>query len=209
MKLHRYIGNRPASARRDAKYSVVNDRESPIDFAVRLQYWADNQDFYLLTTQKAEELVEMVNAVKGAVQGAQGGAFYVNEHRQVIVPAGGDYFLAGDYPERELLSFDFKGGSLSAYAPPDLEPGAPWKGPRPGIPYVLAAGGEDFYYDMQLSRDHFRRTRLSNECDPDKASDLARRLAQFVGRSGGRVYINEAQEFFGLRTATDMAVPCT
>lgn len=192
--MYRYVGNRPASARRDAKYSIVYDEESPDGFAVRLTYWEDNQDYYLLTTQDHEDLVKMVNDVKVAVTGTPGGAFYVNEHRQVLVPAGGDYFFGGPYTD--LLTFDFGGRILSPQAPSGLQPGLPWEGPRPGIPYVLSAGGQDVYYDEQRGRDAFRRVRLSSVVGEHTARMIAAQLREFVGSSGGRVYINEAREFF-------------
>ncbi len=65
-------------------------------------------------------------------------SFYINEYKQVVVPAVGseDYFLAGEY--RKPLRFEFEGKIISGEAV-DLEghplsPGDTWVGPHPGIP---------------------------------------------------------------------------
>ena len=111
-----YSGNKPRNVSKDAKYSVVHDGK---DFAVRLIYVLNNAERALLTTTKHPGLIKMVNAVKDEIVGASGGAFYINEFRQVIVPADGDYYFAGIY---ELpLKFDFEGKVIGPNAP-DAEP---------------------------------------------------------------------------------------
>src|SRR5262249_39135160 len=71
----------------------------------------------------------------------------INEYKQVIVRVGetGKYYLAGVYPTP--LKFEFEGKTISGepvnFEGQRLQPGDTWVGPHAGIPYVLAAAGDD------------------------------------------------------------------
>jgi hypothetical protein len=187
-----YRGNRPENVSKIAKYAVVHgERDS---FKIRLIYEIDRWERALLTAEDHPELVEMVNRVKTEAIGTPGGAFYINEHSQVIVPAGGEYYFAGTYT-RQL---EFKDGStrISAAAPGGLKPGDAWPGPRPGIPYVLNAGATDIYYQASPAPNRIRRYPLSEQIGAPAAKAIAASLAKFKGSSGGRIYVNEARELF-------------
>ncbi len=138
----------------------------------------------------------MVNKVKVDELGQPGGAFYINEYRDVLVPdgRGGPCFWAGNYEDDEL---EFEEGSLfvTPRAPDHLEPGEPWPGPHVGIPYVLSAGALEIRYENVDGRR--RETVLLSDFVPPSASRaLATRLGQFKGQSGGRFFINECAEIF-------------
>ena len=187
-----YRGNRPAQVVKAAKYSVVHGTAGK--FEVRLIYVLDKREKMLLTSSDHPDLVAMVNKVKEEVNGAPCGAFYINEHRQVLVPAGPEYYLAGDY--ERLLEFRDGSNTIGPKPPVGTQPGQPWRGPRPGIPYTLAAGGDDVYYEEETERRTVRRVMLSDFVGAAGARRLAKRLAQHKGSGGGRIYINEAKEFF-------------
>lgn len=80
--------------------------------------------------------------------------------------------------------------------PPGLQPGEPWTGPRVGIGYTLAAGGNDITYRRQVRPGLSQEHRLSDYVGQHAAAQLANRLRQIKGPLGGRVYINEVGEFF-------------
>jgi hypothetical protein len=186
----RYRGNAPRAVSRDAKYRVTREEG---EWTVELQYTLDSSSYELLTTRDHPDLVEIVNNAKQAVNGAPGGAFYVNEFGQVLVPSTeGDHYLAGTYSE--LLEFDFQGDVVSSLPPRDLSPGDEWRGPHVGIPYTLTARGDDIRYEAQFANIREQR-HLSDEVGKDAASSLAGRLAVHKP-SGGRIYINECREFF-------------
>jgi hypothetical protein len=185
-----YPGNIPMNVSRDAKYSVVTGKTG---MEVRLIYRVSDRERRLLTTDKHDELVEMVNAVKTSLTGSPGGAFYINEYRDVLVPGDGACFYAGNYAPN--LEFDFDGSILGPRAPVELSPGNPWPGPHVGIRHVITAGAQDIRYT--------RRTRhrevdvyLSDHIGMDDARRLAGRLSMAKTSSGGRIYVNEALAFF-------------
>jgi len=186
-----YPGNIPSNVGKDAKYSV--GREDG-EFVVKLLYRMSARERELLTNDEHPELVEMVNRVKVQHNGTPGGAFYINEYHDVLVPTvGKGCFFAGTYQLR--LEFKFEDGLVSAHPPEDLRPGDPWPGPRVGIRHKLKAGGRDVAF---VRKEGNRETefRLSDEHGATEAARLARRLAAVIGDAGGRIYINEASEFF-------------
>jgi len=63
--------------------------------------------------------------------------------------------------------------------------------------YTLAAGGQDIYCEYQPAPRRLRKVLLSDDVGAESALFLAERIAEIKGRSGGRIRINEAQEFFG------------
>lgn len=186
-----YPGLVPMNVNKDAKYSVVS---GPDGYEVRLIYRVSSREQYLLTTNHHAELVEMVNRVKTQVQNQAGGAFYINEFRDVIVKAGGKAYFAGHYAKN--LVFDLGDGrTVTPCAPAGLEPGEVWPGPHAGIKYTLAAGGDDIRYKIKngnLETTYF----LSDDVGEAAAAQLANRLARVKGNSGGGIYVNECAEFF-------------
>ena len=187
-----FRGNCPGNVAKDAKYAV---RSTPQGHVVALTYnTADGEKWYM-TTQGHPELVQMVNAVKLEATGKPAGAFYINEYRQVIVPAveATEYYLAGVY--HGALRFDFEGKTLSG-EPVDaqgrpLSPGDLWEGPRPGIPYVLAANGGDIYYDVTVRPNVTKRESLKKAVGDVAAARIAARISAIKGFAGGRFYVNE------------------
>jgi hypothetical protein len=161
---------------------------------VRLVYRLNERERQLLTTDRHDVLVEAVNKVKMEVTGQPGGAFYINENFDVLVPtAKGGCYYAGNYGT--LLEFDFEGSTVGPRPPKGLRPGDRWRGPHVGIPYTLAAGGNDIKYDAKDGRLRTEH-RLSDHVGQPAAAGLAQRLRNVKGFAGGRIYINEAGEFF-------------
>jgi len=185
-----YPGMNPSNVNKDAKYSI---KTGDGDWVVHLLYRVSDRERALLTTDRHAALVEMVNAVKTEVNGQPGGAFYINEFKDVLVPAGGECYFAGIY--ETPLEFDFDGPIVGPKASDDLDAGDPWLGPHVGISYTLMAGGNDIKYFLTNGRIQ-REVRLSDEVGEGAAADLAHRLARTKGNQGGRVYINECSEFF-------------
>jgi len=148
-----------------------------------------------MTTENHPELVAMVNAVKKSQGTAPNGSFYINEYSQVIVPVVGSaaYYFAGIYKKR--LRFKFEGKTLSG-EPVDwhgnpIMPGDDWMGPHPGIPYILAAGGSDVYYESKPRPNVKKKVKLSKALDPPTASEVAGMICKYKGQAGGRFYVNE------------------
>lgn len=186
-----YPGLIPSNVSKDAKYSVAGGP----NWEVRLVYRLNAGDRALLTTSRHDELVKMVNAVKIEHTGQAGGAFYINEFTDVVVPANGGHYFAGTYGG--LLEFDFEGEVISPRASNGLTPGDPWTGPHVGIRYILSADGRDIKYEWEVSPQVQRTERLSAHVGRAAAEALAQRLAKAKGPTGGRIYINECGEFFG------------
>ena len=187
--LLRYTGLSPQRVSRDAKYSVSAGG------SITLEYRESTRVRYLLSTEDHPDLADMVNDVKVAWQGARGGAFYINEFKFVLVPdgGGGPCFYAGQWDDTLV----FRDGSLevSPHAPEDLQPGDIWPGPHVGIPYVLNASLTDIRYDISEGR----RTEtffLSDTNDSSAVRELTQRLGHHKRSAGGRIFINEAYEFF-------------
>jgi hypothetical protein len=199
-----FNGNCPKNVSRDAKYSV---RTYKGNMVVGLLYETPNDERWHMSNGKHERLVAMVNAVKTSVGGQPGGPFYINEHAQVIVPAGPDsrYYLAGEYEDPIRFPFEghvIGGDGLDMNGRP-LEPGDIWSGPHPGIPYVLKAGGGDIYYVSQLREDVTRKVVLSKQRGLAAAKAMADRIQAVKGWAGGRFYVNEWREIFAPLNAPD------
>ncbi|GAA5207585.1 hypothetical protein [Microbacterium kyungheense] len=191
MSFRRYTGLSPLRVSKDAKYSVTAGG------AIRLEYRESARVRYLLTTELHPRLAEMVNDVKREVNGAEGGAFYINEFRYVLVPdgEGGPCFWAGQFDETLVFEDQSNDILVSPEATSGLLPGDEWLGPHVGIPYVLVAGGTDVRWEKVDGR---RReiVLLSDFHGASAARQLGMRLARHKGTSGGRVFINERAEFF-------------
>ncbi|MFQ3670245.1 MAG: hypothetical protein SNJ84_02180 [Verrucomicrobiia bacterium] len=189
-----FEGNCPRNVAQAAKYSV---KRHDGRFGVGLVYHYQGKEIWRPVTHDHPNLVEMVNAIKKNCDMQEGGSFYINEYRQVIVPIrernASNYFLAGEY--RQDLEFEVDGKVLSgkpfSLTGEALNPGDPWDGPRPGIPYVLCAGGEDIRYEIQLDSNRTRVVRLSEQMGPRVAKMVAQPVVNVKGTAGGRFYANE------------------
>ena len=203
-----YRGVWPQNVSKLAKYVV---RRQDGMWKVTVQYEVEDGLKYLAVEQGDSDVVPRVNDLKTRLQGSPGGAFYVNEYRHVIVPISSssnsgnssNYFYAGQLQDDFI--FEFEGSQLTT-KPINLE-GTPlksgeiWKGPRPGIPYILSAGGNDIYYEkpaltdddppsvrpgmtmqMRLSKRMQDRSLLKQAIDP---------IRRIRGYEGGRFYVNE------------------
>lgn len=189
-----YRGPNPQTIGKTRKYKVKLDNSIALEWDVP----GKSEVRLLLTNENHPDLVAMVNQVKRNEQNADGGAFYINEFTQVIVPAGDPvrYYLAGSYAtplrfwwEGEVISGDARGfdGKL-------LQSGDPWSGPLVGIPYVFAASGNDVYYTMEIQPGAAQRVYLSDVVDdPEPTLSLMRKI---IGSQGGRFYVNEYREIF-------------
>ncbi|NLH98674.1 MAG: hypothetical protein GX446_04175 [Chthonomonadales bacterium] len=145
-----------------------------------------------------------------------GGPFYINEFRHVIVPiaaskgmgTGSVYYSCGRFDGD--LKFEYEGRMLVT-RPVDadgkaLTPGTQWLGPRPGIPYVLSAGGSDIHYETPALTDTdppdvrpnmTRRVQLGRVLgDRSLAARAAHPVAAVRGSLGGRFYVNEYGAMF-------------
>jgi hypothetical protein len=188
--LKRYTGLSPMRVSRDAKYSVT------VDDHIRLAYWYGRREKVLFTTADHLGLGRLVNDVKRTLHdGKAGGAFYLNEYGDVLVPdgEGGPCYWAGHYDE--LLVFKDAELTVSPVAPSGLEPGEVWPGPHVGIPYVLEAGANDVRYEVR-SGNRIRIEKLSDHVGSAAAGRLGKRISQVKTTSGGRFYINERMELF-------------
>jgi hypothetical protein len=192
-----FEGNWPVSVSRDAKFSVRSEKGVHV---IGILYETREGEKWYPTNSHHEDLVKMVNKIKTEISATPGGAFYLNEYRQVIVPAGDPltYFYAGDY-EKDLI-FDFEGKKLCGL-PADLEgnplkPGDTWVGPHAGIPYTLKAGARDIYYTKQVRPNVTKDELLSKHVGPVEARKTASKVASIKGSAGGRFYINECRSIF-------------
>jgi len=203
-----YRGLWPQNVSKLAKYAV---RSVHGEWRITVLYEAAVGLRYLAVEGGGADLVSRVNAVKSRLQAKPGGVFYVNEFRHVLVPVVGEpstgatvqYYCAGRLLED--FRFEYEGRPLAtrpvAVDGKPLEPGASWEGPRPGIPYVLAAGGGDIYYETPALSDAdpprlmvrtSRRVELSKTLgDRGALARAVRPIAKIRGHHGGRFYVNE------------------
>lgn len=208
-----YRGVWPQNVSKLAKYAI---RFVDGDWKASVLYEAGEGLRYLAVEGAGNELIAQVNTLKTAIREQPGGAFYVNEYRHVIVPLSGDpisgtgshYYFAGRLGTD--LNFEFEGEPLTTKPVhrdgTPLKPGEKWVGPRPGIPYVLAAGGGDIYYKMPALTDGdppavrpsmTRQVRLSRVLgDRVSVAQTVRPIANIRGYQGGRFYVNEHGAIF-------------
>lgn len=193
-----FHGNCPGSVNKDAKYRVKHESGK---YVIGIYYWSGDGEIWYPISEDHSELVDMVNAVKINFTGTPGGAFYINEYRQVLVPVAGDesgYYYAGEY--HKDLVFIFEGKTISGNAV-DFEgkpitPGDPWPGPHPGIPYTLAAGGKDIFFRYNPRPRVEKEVRLSKVIGGEKTAKIAKMIAEVKGNLGGRFYVNEYCQVF-------------
>lgn len=192
-----YEGNCPKSISKDTKYTVkLYDGE----YVIGIVYESDEGELWYPVNEKHSNLVEMVNKIKNTVTGSPGGAFYINEYKQVIVPTTVDntYYLAGEYNIHLQFVFEnnlISGDAINLDGTPIL-PGDEWKGPHVGIPYILTAGAKDVRYEYEPRPQVKRRVQLSKYQSPEIVRDICMMLHKHKGYEGGRFYINEFLHIF-------------
>lgn len=198
-----FSGNCPRRGSRDTKYSIRIGRDTARGFVIGLSTGVREDERWYPTTEPYPELVDMVNRAKRSLGLGYGGAFYINEHRQVIVPSrsGDAYYIAGNF--YGALRFDVDGRILSG-EPLDadreaLVPGAPWTGPRLGFPYLLASGGNDVMCSNTTTvrgRATETKQRLSDYIGAKRGAAVAGTIRKVKGPAGGRFFVNEFRAAF-------------
>jgi hypothetical protein len=214
-----YLGLWPQNVSKMAKYSIGSVQGA---WKVRVEVDLGSGLRYIATEDGAADLVGMVNATKAAAGQPPGGVFYLNEFRHVLVPVpnreakgtGSIYYYAGEWGGE--LRFEFDGSALTSRPISKdgtaLAPGGKWVGPRPGIPYVLAAGGVDIYYDTPALKDGklwagvTQRVKLSEKIGAPKARLATHPVASLKGHMGGRFYVNEHGAMFAPMTNAESAI---
>ena len=205
-----YRGLWPQNVSKLAKYSV---RFVDGAWKVTVLYEAGAGLRYLAVEGGGTEVASRINDIKTALRDEPGGAFYVNEYRHLIVPVAGSsssgtgshYYYAGRLETD--FSFEFDGRLLTTKPirgnGTPLAVGESWVGPRPGIPYVLAAGAVDIYYETPaLTEDDppnvrtsmRRKVQLSKIVrDNVVVKRACRPIADIRGHQGGRVLRERAR----------------
>ncbi len=196
-----FSGNCPRAVSSVGKYHLRQIRGL---WSIQLDY-ATSDEMVRATSLGHQALVDLIT--QGRLReggGPVGGAFYINEYEQVLLPGrgGSPCSLAGEY--QRVLEFDIEGTTVSASGlgrPPQLPIAAtPWPGPRQGIPYVLefAAGRWDIHYWRQLVDGDWELERLSRYCVRARVDELSH-LIRGVKRRTGRFYVNEQRQMFAPR----------
>ena len=208
-----YRGVWPQNVSKMAKYAV---RFIDNTWKITVLYEASEGLRYLAVEGGGTILAERINAFKTMLRGEPGGTFYLNEYGHVLVPVTGEaasgvgsqYYCAGRFDGD--FNFEFEGQPLTTKPihpnGKPLKAGDPWVGPRPGIPYVLAAGGGDIYYETPALTDTnppkirpmtTQRVKLSKVLeDPSLLARVVRPVASVRGHQGGRFYVNEYGAIF-------------
>jgi hypothetical protein len=217
MSLTLYRGAWPQNVSKLAKYAV---RLVGRGWQVTVQHEVEDGVRFLAVHGGGGDVAAKVNRVKQAAGEGAGGAFYVNEYRHIVVPvkhrtAGVVYYAAGRLEDDFV--FEFEGQSLTT-KPVDpsgrpLAQGDRWVGPRPGVPYVLAAGSKDIYHERPaLTADDppsvregtTQKFKLSKAIGANAGLGLALMpIAQVRGHLGGRFYVNEHRAIFAPVDAGD------
>jgi len=195
----KFGGNSGASITKQGKYRVSHE---PDGFSISVVIETPDGIRCYPSTDKHPKLVELVNKVKVEIRGSEAGPFFINEWKQVIVPAGNpvEYYYAGEYHSEIILGLD---GEEFSGRPHDnqgnlLKPGDSWTGrPRPGIEYTLKAGGGDIEYKVLLAPNREKICRLSKIIGVENARRVARKIAVIKGNKGGRFFVNEYGAIFG------------
>ena len=195
----KFGGNSGASITKQGKYRVSHESDG---FSISVVIETPDGIRCYPSTDKHPELAELVNRVKVEIRGSEAGPFFINEWKQVIVPAGNpvEYYYAGEYHPEIILGLD---GEEFSGRPHDnegnlLKPGDSWTGrPRPGIEYILKAGGADIEYVVQLGPGREKICRLSKIVGIENARRTARKIAIIKGNKGGRFFVNEYGAIFG------------
>ncbi len=204
-----YRGQWPKVAGKTAKYAVrIVERE----WKVTVSYDLGEGLMFLAVESGDTGIAERVNKIKRALVGQEGGAFYINEYQHLIVPVtrnGTSQCFSGGKAESDF-TFEFEEKRLTS-KPIDmngnpLNPGDLWVGPRPGIPYKLAAGGKDIYYESPALTDTdppdirqrvTQKIHLSKvQQDKSVVTMALKPVLDVRGYEGGRFYVNEQRAIF-------------
>ena len=206
--MDKYCGNCPENVKRSAKYHVIQEDQQ---WKVELQYVTETGERWSPTTEVHEDLVNMVNRVKEIGNEKLGGAFYINEYRQVVVPTLKGYFLAGEYHTDLIFKIEDESGetvklsgkAIDIYGK-SLAIGNEWNYSLPGIPYILTANCKDIKYEVDVRPKVTKTVTLSRCIGETRARQMAERINVrdiFMG-AGGRFYINEFGNLFKPVTQT-------
>jgi len=204
-----YRGQWPQNVNKTAKYAVRIDDGK---WKVTVSYDLGEGLMFLAIDGGDTGIAEKVNQVKRAIDGQEGGVFYINEYQHLIVPiarGGSSHYYSAGKVDCDF-QFEFEGKQLTS-KPIDLNgtalvPGDSWVGPRPAIPYVLAAGGKDIYFESpalttstppEIRQGVTRKVQLSKILK-DKAlvAKALRPIREVRGHQGGRFYVNEHRAIF-------------
>ena len=204
-----YEGQWPKNVSKTAKYAVKHIDEK---WRVTVLYDLGGGLKTVAVETGDAGIAAKVNEVKKVAVGQEGGQFYINEYQHLLVPVkqsdGTVYYGAGKV-ETDFV-FEFEGKRLTtrpvnADGLP-LAPGDVWVGPRPGIPYMLTAGGNDIKYktpalsdtDPKTVRPRTTKTVKLSEAlgDPGAAASAAAAILNVRGHQGGRFYVNEHKAMF-------------
>lgn len=205
-----YRGPWPGNVSKTAKYSVRGASGSD---RVTIEYdLGSGLRTVLAVAERAADIVKTVSSVKLAITNPKSdrGTFYINEYHHLVVPDNRGHCYFGGRVDSVEFVFEFEGKELStkpvnAHGEP-LIPGDQWVGPRPGIPYVLKAGGSDVYYETCALTDSDPpqvREGVTRKCLLSKAITDGQGVADTISivlaqrdRKGGRFYVNEHQAIF-------------
>ena len=208
-----YTGVWPQNVSKLAKYAV---RFIDGLWKITVLYEAEEGLRYLAIEGSDGNLADKINAVKSLLGNSPGGAFYINEYKHVIVPVaasesdgvGSLYYFVKRIDSDFIFKFE---GELLSTKPigrdgKQLKPGDLWVGPRPGIPYVLAAGSRDIYYEspalindgsLKIRPYVTRKVKLSKIIlDKSLLEEAIAPIEKIRGYQGGRFYVNEHGAIF-------------
>ena len=139
-------------------------------------------------------LVEAVNNIADKHTGQPGGAFYVNEFKQVIKPVGDSQvtdIYVGEYPDLSF-KFDCLGEIIDNSDVSSLSVGDDWPHQKVGIRYHYSAHREQIFYRLEQGN-VIRRIPIP------VPKSLEMGLWEVKDRSGGQFYINEHGHGFAPR----------
>ena len=129
-----YQGQWPQNVSKTAKYTVkIVDGK----WKVTVRYDLGEGLIFLAVESGDTDVAERVNGVKRAINGQEGGVFYINEYQHLIVPVArneSSHYYFGGRVKPDFV-FEFEGNHLTS-RPINLDgvplsPGDSWVGPRP------------------------------------------------------------------------------
>ena len=204
-----YRGQWPQNVSKTAKYAVKIVEGK---WKVTVSYDLGEGLMFLAVESGDTEIAERVNQIKRTINGQEGGSFYINEYQHLIVPVesnGTSHYYFGGKVECEF-KFVFEGNNITSkpfsLSGGQLSQGDAWIGPRPAIPYVLAANGKDIYFKSpaltatspaEIRPGVIRKVELSKVLK-DRAAVMraTQPILEVRGYGGGRFYVNEHRAIF-------------
>jgi hypothetical protein len=204
-----YRGLWPQNVSKMSKYTVKFDDGK---WKVMVRHDIGEGLVFLAVEGSNTDIPDCVNNLKRQLTGQEGGAFYVNEFHHLIIPVsrnGSSQYYCGGKVDPNFV-FEFEGQKLTSKPVnqdgSNLTPGDIWVGPRPGIPYVLAASGNDIYFETpavtsstppELREGVTKKVKLSKVLnDGSLVAQATKPIATVRGQQGGRFYVNEHQSIF-------------